>query len=247
MLVYKEFSFSFWSFLGFCAEMAQSLREKGKFFPYKDTHFVYNMSMVVKNLDSQLERLRKIIATQNGVILTSDLARANIARTYLAILEQNSEIERVSRGVYRSAVSLDDDLLHFQARYQASVYSHETALFLHELTDRTPLFHSITLPSGYHSVSLRQSDHKVFYVNRQLFDLGVLPTNTPHGNEVKATGLERTIVDVLRSRAKMDIQFIYEALRRYVRRKARNLAVLDDYAAQFHVKKIVRDYIEVLL
>jgi hypothetical protein len=71
--------------------------------PYKSvfyiyTHFDYNMSMSVKNASPRIDKLRQIINGRQGLLLTSDLAHLNIPRTYLSIMEQNGEIERVSRG-----------------------------------------------------------------------------------------------------------------------------------------------------
>lgn len=203
--------------------------------------------MVVNNKMSQLERIRKLLADQNGTLLTSDLAKFNIPRIYLSILEHNGEIERVSRGIYKLVASIEDEMFNFQARFKSSIYSHETALYLLDLTDRTPLFFSISVPVGYHSINLKQSGHKTFYVNRDLFDLGVITMKSPHGNEIRTTNLERTICDVLRSRNQLDIQFVNEALKKYVIRKDRNIDQLYYYAKQFRIKNIVREYIEVLL
>jgi len=203
--------------------------------------------MVVNDEISQLDRIRNILKGQHGALLTSDLARFNIPRTYLAILERNGEVERVSRGVYRATASIEDELFSFQARYKSSIYSHETALYLHDLIDRTPLSFSISVPVGYHSIALNQSGNKIFYVNRKLFALGVIAMKSPHGNEIRSTNLERTICDVMRSRNQIDVQFVNEALKRYVGRKDRNIDLLHSYAKRFRIQKIVREYIEVLL
>ena len=203
--------------------------------------------MAVNNKMSQLEGIRKLLADQNGTLLTSDLAKFNIPRIYLSILEHNGEIERVSRGIYKLVTSIEDEMFNFQARFKSSVYSHETALYLLDLTDRTPLFFSISVPVGYHSINLKQSGHKTFYVNQDLFDLGVITMKSPHGNEIRTTNLERTICDVLRSRNQLDIQFVNEALKKYVIRKDRNIDQLYYYAKQFRIINIVREYIEVLL
>jgi predicted transcriptional regulator of viral defense system len=205
------------------------------------------MSMVVKNEFSHLKRIRQILEDQNGTLLTSDLANFNIPRTYLSILEQNGEIKRVSRGVYRAANSIEDELFAFQSIYKSSIYSHETALFLHDLTDRTPLSYTLTLPVGYHSIALNESEHKIYYVNRNLFDLGVIWMKSPHGNDIKTTDLERTINDILRSRNQIAIQYINEALKRYIAKKDKNIDLLYRYAKRFRIQKIVREYIEVLL
>ena len=116
---------------------------------YNYTHFEYNMSMNVKNTLPRIDKLRQIMNGRQGLLLTSDLASFNIPRAYLSIMEQNGEIERVSRGVYRSAATfIEDELFSFQSRYSSTIFSHETALYLHDLTDRAPLTYSISAPSG---------------------------------------------------------------------------------------------------
>ena len=118
---------------------------------------------------------------------------------------------------------------------------------MHDLTDRTPLAYSITVPSGYHSQFLNNSGHKIFYVSRDLFDLGTISMNTPHGNKVQTTDLERTICDIVRSRNQIDVQVRNFALKGYVKNKDRNLDRLYAYAKRFHVQTIVREYLEILL
>jgi len=203
--------------------------------------------MIVKDALSPLERTRKILAGQNGTLLTTDLAKFNIPRTYLSILERNGEIERVSRGVYQAKDTIEDELFRIQATCRSAVYSHETALYLHDLTDRSPLRYSLTVPVGYHSASLIQGGYKIFYVNRSVFDLGLITLKSPHGNPIRATGLERTICDIVRSRNQIDTQLLYDALKRYVRKSEKNIDLLYSYAQKFRIQKIVREYVELLL
>jgi len=204
--------------------------------------------MNVKSDSPRIDKLRQIMEGRQGLLLTSDLAHLNIPRTYLSIMEQNGEIERVSRGVYRSVSAfIEDELFSFQSRYSSTIFSHETALYLHDLTDRAPLTYSITVPPGYHSELLNNSEHRIFYVSRDLFDLGITSMNTPHGNQVRTTDLERTICDIVRSRNQIDIQVRNAALKRYVKNKDRNLDQLYTYAKRFHIQSIVREYLEILL
>ena len=179
--------------------------------------------------------------------MTSDLSRFGIPRTYLSILEKNKEIERVSRGVYKTPSAMEDEMFVFQSKYKSSIYSHETALFLHDLTDRNPLTYSISVPSGYHSASLNESGHKIFYVNRKLFNLGVVSILSPQESAIRTTNLERTICDILRSRNQIDVQFVNNALKQYALRKEKNINLLYNYAKAFRIQKIVRQYIEILL
>ena len=194
-----------------------------------------------------IEKIRKILKDKNGILLTSDLVENHIPRTYLSILEKNGEIQRRSRGVYFAANSIEDEMVCFQVRYKRAIYSHETALYLHELTDRTPLSYSVTVPAGYNATSLKESGHKVFFVKRELYGLGLITIKTPHGNSVNTFDLERTICDLLRSRNQIDIQIINDSLKRYVGIKTKNIGLLSHYAKRFRIQKIIRQTVEMLL
>ena len=203
--------------------------------------------MVVKNKSNPIEKIRGILKDQNGILLTSDLAKLGIPRTYLSILLKNGEIRRVSRGVYSAANTMIDEMVSIQARYKGAIFSHERALYLLGLTDRTTLFYSITVPAGYNASPLKASGAKVYFVKRALYLVGLITMKSSHGNDIKTFNLERTICDVLRSRNQIDVQFMNEALKKYVIHKDRNIDQLYDYAKQFRIQKIVREYIEVLL
>jgi predicted transcriptional regulator of viral defense system len=203
--------------------------------------------MVVKNKANSIEKIRDILKDQNGILLTSDLLKYGIPRIYLSVLEKNGEIQRISRGVYATAGYMIDEMAGIQARFKGTIFSHETAAYLLDLTDRTPLFYSVTVPAGYNATSLKASGVKVYFVNRELYRLGSITLKSPHGNDIKTLNLERTVCDVLRSRNQVDIQQINEVLKRYVKKKEKDLDLLYNYAMQFRIQKIVREYIEVLL
>jgi predicted transcriptional regulator of viral defense system len=203
--------------------------------------------MVVNNKANSIDNIRDIIKDQNGILITSDLVKYGIPRIYLSILVKNGEIQRISRGVYSAAKYMLDEMVIIQARYKRAIFSHETALYLLELTDRTPLFYSVTVPSMYNATLLKASGVKVYFVKRGLYMSGLITVKSPHGNDIKTFNLERTICDVLRSRNQMDVQFVNEALKKYAVHKDRNIDQLYIYARQFRIQKIAREYIEVLL
>jgi predicted transcriptional regulator of viral defense system len=203
--------------------------------------------MVVKSERNPLERIRAIAKERKGLLLTSDLLKYGIPRTYLSILEKKGEFQRISRGVYSATGYMVDEMVVIQARYKGALFSHETAAYLLDLTDRTPLFYSVTVPAGYNATSLKTMEVKVYFMNRKLYRLGSIMLKSPHGNDIWTFTLERTVCDVLRSRNQMDIQQVNEVLKRYVKKKEKDLDLLYQYAGQFGIQKIVREYIEVLL
>lgn len=46
-------------------------------------------------------------------------------------------------------------MYRIQAKNQRIIFSHETALYLHDLTDRDPIELSVTIPYGYNATHLR--------------------------------------------------------------------------------------------
>ena len=142
---------------------------------------------------------------------------------------------------------MQDELLSISKRSDKIIFSHETALFLHGISDRTPFEHTVTAPSGCIPSAAIKSECKVYYIKPELFELGKTTLITPAGNEVQAYDLERTICDVIRSRNKLGTETFLAALKMYAASPKKNLNKLNTYAKQMRVEKVLRQYLEVLL
>ena len=118
----------------------------------------------VLRMKKHQEKLKNLQREHKGVFRTAALSEAGIPRTYLALSQQRGEIERVAWGVYVDASAWEDEMYILQLRFRQTIFSHETALYLHGLSDRTPLAYSITVPTGYNSKSLRDLKCKIFSI-----------------------------------------------------------------------------------
>ena len=194
-----------------------------------------------------IKRIEKIIKEQNGTLLSSDLDENEIPRTYLSMMVAEGEIERIGRGVYVASDLLEDEMYIMQKKYPNLIYSHETALFLHELSDRTPFEYSATVPSGYKVVSNISEGFKIYYIKKELHTMGVIEEKTSLGNTIRIYNLERTICDILRSRNRIDVQIFSDALKRVAKKKQLDSSLLLEYARKLNVEKILNTYMEVLL
>ncbi|MGI6732396.1 MAG: type IV toxin-antitoxin system AbiEi family antitoxin domain-containing protein [Anaerovoracaceae bacterium] len=196
---------------------------------------------------SYLRKLEILIKDKNGMVLASDLKNKNIPRIYLSKLVDAGKLERVSRGVYVAPDAIEDEMYYMQCKYPKIIYSHETALFLHGLTDRTPFEYSATVPSSYKVVKSISNRYKIYYIKSELYDLGITDGKTSFGNEIKLYNVEKTICDIVRSRNRIDIQIVNEALKRYVKLNYADYALLIEYAKKLRVERLIRKYMEVLL
>lgn len=99
------------------------------------------------------EKIEELIKQQSGTILSADFDKYSIPRKYLQLLIAEGRLERWNRGVYVAVDAIEDEMFAMQKKYSKLIYSHETALFLHGLSDRTPFEYSATVPSRYKVVS----------------------------------------------------------------------------------------------
>jgi predicted transcriptional regulator of viral defense system len=193
------------------------------------------------------ENLRSALSKNGGIISVRQSRGAGVSHIQLLRGMQAGELERVSRGVYMSPDELDDVMYIAQLRRPKIVFSHDSALLLHGLTDRYPLSHTVTVPTGYNVKPLTNDGFTTFSVKRSLYEQDVIQIKSPLGHSVNAYDLERTIVDCVRSRNRMDAEIVTEAVKRYAGRTDKNLGSLMDIAEQFGVTKFIRAYMEVLL
>lgn len=193
------------------------------------------------------DKLDQIIQKQHGTVLSSDLDLYEIPRVYLQMMVAEGKLERVDRGVYVSIDAIEDEMFSMQTKYPKLVFSHETALYLHGLTDRTPFMYSASVPSGYKVVESVAERFKIYYIKKDLHELGVETVQSSHGNPVKTYNIERTICDLIRSRNRIDGQILNEALKRFVKLKSADLSILMDYARKLKIDTVLKHYLEVLL
>jgi len=191
--------------------------------------------------------LQSALKQNNGIITTAQANEAGVSNERLRLLVHSGDLERVTTGIYVLPDEFTDRMFIVQLRRPKIIYSHETALFLHELTDRDPINYMVTVPTGYNPTRLREDGFTVFTIKRELHEIGVTKLTTMFGNSVTVYDLERTICDCLRSRNNLDIAVVTDAIKRYAKRKDKNLSKLMQMAETFKVTKLLRSYMEVLL
>ena len=197
-------------------------------------------------MDYMME-LSAIANLHGGIIETKIAALYGISKAMLYKLCKEDKIHRIVKGQYILPDDMQDELLAISNRSEKIIFSHETALFLHGISDRTPFEHTITAPSGCIPSEAIKSECKVYYIKPELFELGKTTLKTPAGNDVFAYDLERTICDIVRSRNKVGTETFLAALKMYAANPKKDLNRLNSYAKKMRVSNVLRQYLEVLL
>ena len=196
---------------------------------------------------SQFEQLDHLLKTQEGMLRTDQVVSAGISKPVFYNYVRSRDLERVAHGMYLSKDTWVDAMYLLHLRFSQVVFSHDTALFFHDLTDREPLQYTVTVKTGYNPTKLKEEGVQVFTIKAELHEVGLITMQTPFGHDVPVYDMERTICDLLRSRNHIEMQTFQGALKAYARRKDKDLRTLMRYAKLFRVEKILRQYLEVLL
>ena len=194
-----------------------------------------------------IQKLKNLAAGNGGIIETKLAEEQGVSRSVLSRLCKAGKIQRIMNGQYVLPDELQDELLSISRRSKQLAFSHETALYLNGISDRTPFEHSVTVPSGSKPSSVVKSECKIYYIKPELFDLGKTTLKTPAGNPVPSYDMERTICDIVRSRNKMGTETFLTALKLYAASPKKDLNRLNDYARQMRMANVIRKYLEVRL
>ena len=191
--------------------------------------------------------IQQMLKKNNGIVTTTQVTEAGIPRRCLRALVESGTIYRVERGIYALPEVWEDEIFFMQYRVSKGIFSHETALYLHSMTDRTPIRYTMTFPFGYNTGSVKKQGIVAKLSTEATYQLGMITMSSPAGNPIKVYDVERTLCDILKARHRADIQVINQAMKAYAGSKEKDIAKLMNYAEQLRVKPKVLKYMEVLL
>lgn len=202
--------------------------------------------MTIKEFKDQsnIEIIESIMKMNNGYVTSKELSNLGIHRMYLNIMKEKGMIEKVGNGIYIDSSKIEDSYFVFELELPNIIYSHMTALYFHGLSIKAPNDkYDITVPNNYFNYKIK--NHNVFYVDRDIYELGLIQIDTPMGNTVRVYDVERCICDIIRSKNRMDSEHVKYSIRAYLKRKDKDLVKLSNYAKKMRIKDEVMNYIEV--
>ena len=192
--------------------------------------------------------IAELLKLNNGTLKASDAKLVGISYKALQRMTQEGLLERVSHGLYISPSDIPDNYLITQYKCGKGVYSHETALYLHGLSDRTPLQLMMTIPSGFNCTLIKDKTlYRFYYSKPSVYPTGITEILSPHGNKLRVYDKERTICDCIKKRDQLDSDLVLSAIRHYMRKDENDFAKLLSYSEKLGIRDTVRQYMEVLV
>ena len=182
------------------------------------------------------EKLASYVKENNGYYRISDARMLGVSKSEAVQFVKNAGLSRVAPGVYCSEEAWPDRLYLIQLRNRKIVFSHETALYLHGLSDRESKQPIVTVKRGYNASHLKKDNIEVHTVVEDWFEIGTTTAETSFGNIVRVYDKERCICDILREKKRMDIQVFQTAMNAYFKSRDKDIHKLMEYAAVFGLR-----------
>ena len=103
----------------------------------------------------RFEQLDKLLAEHDGMLQTSQVIDRGIVKPIFYEYVKVKNLQQVAHGIYVSEDAWVDAMFLLHLRCNQAVFSHESALFFHDLTDREPSKYSVTVRRGYSPTRLK--------------------------------------------------------------------------------------------
>ena len=208
----------------------------------------------------QTRDTRKALAVfrrHGGVMSTSEALAAGVHPAALYGLLQEGRLERLARGLYRSAGAREfsnPDLAVVARKSPDAVVCLESALAFHGITTQIPRRVHVAVPRGnYSGLRLRTPPVTVHRFAAEHFDAGI-ETHSIDGTTVRVYSVARTLVDArdaeaahvegFRYRNRIGLEVAVEALRfARARKKLSNREILRT-AELLRQAKVMGPYLE---
>ncbi len=196
---------------------------------------------------NDLEKILQLIQRNNGYITTKEIVDNGLNKMALKRLCDNGLLKRVSAGYYSLPNMINDDYYKIISKSKNAVFSYNTSLFLHELSDRTPLYFDVTVPRGYGGPLQNIDVVSLHYVDNNILNLGMEIIKSPFGMDIKCYDVERTICDIIKDKNNMDKEIYTKALKWYAEKKDKDMLKLAKYSKKLNIEKEVAEIMQVIL
>lgn len=149
------------------------------------------------------------------------------------------------RGIYLTKDGDYDEFYFFQLRYPKAIYSYNTALYFIDRTDKLSHTIDITVYNGY-KFNEKMKNVDVHYVDKRIYDIGIVEVETAYGNKVKAYSLERVLCDFLVHKNEIDSEDYLKLVQSYIYDKNKDVSSFYNLIIKMGVAEKIMDVVQIM-
>lgn len=184
----------------------------------------------------------KLLENRNGVITVAELQKMGVTRKAIYELQKYEYLEKVDLGVYRLKGQEEDVLYETQKQFPAGIYSLDTALYIHSLSEFLPEKLGMTYYTHSHAPTIAERNLHVRYTEKH--QEGVVEVPSKYGNLLRVYSKERTLAEICRGSYKIDESIIRHAYSVYSQQQEKDAVKIYEYSTMFLGAKKTIDYIK---
>ena len=178
-------------------------------------------------------------------LVRADLVKRGFRGNTLSEMAQRGILFRVARGVYipvtgSTSAYFDYETLARIAPY--GVFTLQSALRIHGLTDENPQYMTMAIPNDAHGPKTTLPVHFT-YMKRDLLNADVEVKNES-GTPFRVFSIERTIVECFKARNKIGLSLCVSALDEASKQKRLNWNHLWDVMKRCRMTRVISPYLE---
>lgn len=192
---------------------------------------------------SNEKKVIEFLNNNHGYITTAEFLALGINKPLIQKFINEGLIEKVSYGLYMDNSILKDEYYILQKKYPLAIFSYNTALYILNLTNRTPTQIDITVPRD----KKVRGNYNIHRVSKKYYNIGIIEAESPNGNPIKIYNAERCICDMLRTEGEFDFELQNRVLDYYFSSKDKNIDLLLEYAEIFNIYEKVNTIVEVMM
>ena len=195
-----------------------------------------------KNYKNQI---KEYVKTFGGIVTSKYCREHNIPTIYLNRLVEEGFLFNAKRGIYLTKDGDYDEFYFFQLRYPKAIYSYNTALYFIDRTDKLSHTIDITVYNGY-KFNEKMKNVDVHYVDKRIYDIGIVEVETAYGNKVKAYSLERVLCDFLVHKNEIDSEDYLKLVQSYIYDKNKDVSSFYNLIIKMGVAEKIMDVVQIM-
>lgn len=228
----------------------------------------YLLDSTLPDLESKELLFLVQAAKYNGNIVRKFMNKAGISNYYLDKFIDKYQLKKISSGMYIFPHKTLDAPFLFQSQYSKAVISHETALYMLDLSDVIPRRTIMSMPRDYKLsqieknanhymkicdglynnnksliISYPENDPILLTRNAPIDSAQIVLKKTMNNNLVRVTSAEKTIADVLAPNSTTEEEVKYEAIKKYYDLHPRDSKRLRSVAQKQGILKVLDKYL----
>ena len=195
-----------------------------------------------KNYKNQI---KEYVKTSGGIVTSKYCREHNIPTIYLNRLVEEGFLFNAKRGIYLTKDGDYDEFYFFQLRYPKAIYSYNTALYFIDRTDKLSHTIDITVYNGY-KFNEKMKNVDVHYVDKRIYDIGIVEVETAYGNKVKVYSLERVLCDFLVHKNEIDSEDYLKLVQSYIYDKNKDVSSFYNLIIIMEVANKIMDVVQIM-